>query len=256
MAYPSTVALCAVLGAALGALVPRVAYRLSVPAGSPHQPGCPACARPFRAGPAGWLRPGDRCPACRARLGPAGWLTGTVAALACAALGWALGPTPALAPYLAVAAAGVLLAFVDLACLRLPNPVVAAAMVTGAVPLTVIAVLAGEPGRVGRAALAALACFAGYLLIALLPGANLGFGDVKLAGVLGFLLGWLSWPAVVLGVLLPHLINGPVAIVLLLTGRAGRGTHLPLGPALLAGALLAVVAAQGVGKGTLLSLFA
>ena len=44
------------------------------------------------------------------------------------------------------------------------------------------------------------------------------------------------------GVLLPHLINGPVALVLLLTRRADRRTHLPLGPALLAGAWLAALA--------------
>ena len=44
-----------------------------------------------------------------------------------------------------------------------------------------------------------------------------------------------------LGAVLPHLINGPVALGLLLTRKAGPRTELPLGPALLAGALLAVV---------------
>ncbi|HEX8626835.1 MAG TPA: A24 family peptidase [Catenuloplanes sp.] len=244
-----TVACCAVLGAVVGALLPRVAYRLSVPAGAPPRSACDACAGPFPPGGAGWVRLGGRCPACHARLGPRGWLTATATMLGFAALGWAFGPSPVLAPYLAVAGAGVLLAFVDVACLRLPNPVVAATLVAGAVPLTVIAVLAGEPGRIGRASLAALGCFTGYLIIAVLPGANLGFGDVKLAGVLGFLLGWLSWPAVLLGVLIPHLINGPVAVGLLVSRRAGRGTHLPLGPALLAGALIAVVVATRLSPG-------
>lgn len=253
MAYP-TVALCAVLGAFVGLFVPRLAHRLAVPAGTPPRSGCPACARPFPAGVAGWLRPGGRCPACHARLGPRGWLTVLVTTATFGALGWAFGPTPPLAAYLAVGAVGVLLAFIDVACLRLPNPLVGAALVVAAVSLTVIALAHGEPGRLGRAALAAAACFAGYLVIALLPGANLGFGDVKLAGVLGFLLGWLSWPAVVLGVLLPHLINGPVAVGLLLARRAGRGTHLPLGPALLAGALLAVVLTQAVDRGAVAAL--
>ena len=44
-----------------------------------------------------------------------------------------------------------------------------------------------------------------------------------------------------LGGLLPHLVNGPVALMLLLRGRARRDTELPFGPALLVGALLAVV---------------
>lgn len=239
----ATVVLCAVPGALVGALVPRVAYRLSVPGGSPPRAACAECETPLGPGVAGWVRIGGRCPACRARLGPRTWLTGSTGALSFAALGWALGPAPLLVPFLGVAAAGVLLGFVDLACLRLPNPVVGAALLLGAVPLAVLAVLEGDPGRLGRAALAGLGCFAGYLVLALLPGANLGFGDVKLAGVLGLLLGWVGWPAVVLGVLLPHLINGPVALALLVTRRAGRNTHLPLGPALLAGALVATVVA-------------
>jgi leader peptidase (prepilin peptidase)/N-methyltransferase len=104
----------------------------------------------------------------------------------------------------------------------------------------VAAVTAGESGRVGRGALAAVLCGAAYLVVALLPGGGLGFGDVKLAAVLGFALGWIGWPAVLAGLILPHVINGPVALFLLVSGRARRGTALPLGPALLAGALLAV----------------
>jgi leader peptidase (prepilin peptidase)/N-methyltransferase len=65
---------------------------------------------------------------------------------------------------------------------------------------------------------------------------------VKLAAVLGYLLGFAGWPAVLTGAVVPHLLAGPVALFLLLTGRAGRRTAVPLGPALLAGALIAAVA--------------
>jgi leader peptidase (prepilin peptidase)/N-methyltransferase len=44
-------------------------------------------------------------------------------------------------------------------------------------------------------------------------------------------------------VIAPHLINGPIALALLVRRRAGRRSALPFGPALLAGALLAVVTA-------------
>lgn len=236
-----TVALAAALGAVAGILTPWVAYRLAVESGQPPRSTCVNCAQPLPGGLAGWLRPGARCPACRHRCGPPGWLATAVGAVTFAALGWIVGPTPVLLAYLAAAAGGLLLAFVDLACLRLPDPLVLGTALAAGVPLGVLALVAGEPGRLGRAALAAAACFAGYLVIALLPGAGLGFGDVKLAGVLGFLLGWAGWPTVVFGVLLPHLINGPVALGLLVARRAGRHTHLPLGPALLAGALLAIL---------------
>jgi leader peptidase (prepilin peptidase)/N-methyltransferase len=142
---------------------------------------------------------------------------------------------PAVAVPLAVL--GVLLATIDLSCLRLPDPLVAGFAVLVVVPLAVV----GDSGTLSRAVLGAGLSAAAYLLMFVLPGAGLGFGDVKLAAVLGFGLGFAGWPAVVLGLLLPHLINGPVALFLLFRRRAGRRTGLPLGPALLVGALLAVL---------------
>lgn len=237
------VATSAVLGAAVGALTPRVAYRLSVESGAPPRSACDHCARPFSAGQAGWVRPSARCPGCRTRLGPLMWLCVPAGAVSFALLAWALGPVAALPAYLVVAGFGVVLAFVDLACLRLPDLLVGAALLLGGGWLVVVSVVDGAFGSLGRAVLGALVSGVAYLVLALLPGANLGFGDVKLAGVLGFLLGWLGWSAVVLGLALPHLLNGPVALGLLLTRRVGRRSDLPLGPALLAGTLLAVVVA-------------
>jgi leader peptidase (prepilin peptidase)/N-methyltransferase len=156
-----------------------------------------------------------------------------------------VAPGPALPPFLVAAVVGVLLAAVDMRCLRLPDPLVLMLAAGTVLPLTAVAVAAGEPGRLGRAAAAAVLCFGGYLMLALLPGDGLGFGDVKLAAVLGFLLGWIGWPAVLLGLAAPHLLNGPVALFLLATRRAGRRTALPLGPALLAGALIAVAVTAG-----------
>ena len=159
--------------------------------------------------------------------------TGLSAAVLGSVTGW-----PAILLAVTVAATGVLLAMIDLACLRLPDPLVGALALIVVVPAAVV----GDPRSLGRAGLAAAAVGAAYLLLLVLPGGGLGFGDVKLAAVLGFALGLIGWPAVLVGVVAPHLINGPVAVVLLLRGRARRGTALPLGPALLAGALIAVAA--------------
>ncbi|MDR7280002.1 prepilin peptidase [Catenuloplanes atrovinosus] len=236
----SLVVITAALGAIIGILTPRVAWRLSVEYGEPPRSACGDCGHPIDS----WVRVRVSCPGCGRRLGPRPWLTTVVGAATFALLGWAFGPDPALPGYLAVAAVGVLLAFVDLAVLRLPDPLVGAAGVLGGGVLLLISLLDWSFAPLLRALLGALVLFGVYLVIALIPGANLGFGDVKLSAVLGLMLGWLGWPAVVLGLLLPHLLNGPVALVLLLTGRAGRGTDLPLGPALLAGTLVAVVIAR------------
>jgi leader peptidase (prepilin peptidase)/N-methyltransferase len=220
----------AVLGALLGALVPPVAYRLSVPYGQPRRTTCERCGTP--------LRISLRCKECGARLGPPVWVTAATGGLVFGTLAWALGPVRVLPAFLAVAALGVLLAAIDIASHRLPDPLVALGFVL-AVPLLAVG------GIRFRALEAAIVMFGGYLVLALLPRANLGFGDVKLAGLLGLLLGWLGWPAVLLGALLPHLINGPVVLVLLASRKVRRDSELPLGPALLAGAWLAVVLYAG-----------
>ncbi|MFU8873354.1 prepilin peptidase [Micromonospora sp. SL4-19] len=148
---------------------------------------------------------------------------------------------PALPVFLLVAAVGLVLALVDLACLRLPDPLVALAVGCGGLGLVAVALITGTPDRLFPALAGAAASFAGYVLLALLPGSRLGFGDVKLAVALGLPLGWLGWPTLALGLLLPHLLNGVVVLALLATRKVRRDTALPFGPAILAGAWLAVL---------------
>jgi len=231
---PVAVVVAAGLGAVVGALVPRVAYRLSVPYGDPPRGTCATCDSPVT-----WV--GWRCPGCGGRLGPRTPVMVVLGALSGAAVTWALWPSPALPAALVLTVFGLLLAPIDLAVQRLPNPVVAAAAGLVGVLLVAAAVITGQYPPLLRAALAGAAMGGVYLVLALLPGAQMGLGDVKLAAVLGLVLGWFGWPYVLAGAALPHLLNGPVVLVLLLTGRVRRGSALPLGPALLAGAVLAVL---------------
>jgi leader peptidase (prepilin peptidase)/N-methyltransferase len=232
---------CAALGAAAGALAPWPAHRLSVESDAPPRSACAACSRPFPAGLSGWVRGSARCPECRKRIAHPVWAYALAGAVAFGLLAWAIGPDASLVGFLAIAAVALPLTAVDIASLRLPDPLVLAAAVLGCGPLALLSMVDGQRGVLGRALLAALISFVAYLVLAFLPIADMGFGDVKLATVLGFSLGWLSWQALVLGLVLPYLVNGPVALGLLLTRRAGRRSDLPLGPALLAGWLLAVV---------------
>jgi leader peptidase (prepilin peptidase)/N-methyltransferase len=251
-AAPATalIAGCAILGAVAGLCAPTAAYRLSVDRGAPPRSACARCGDRLPAGLAGWVRLGDRCPACRARWGPSARWTVPAGAVACAVPTWTLisvdeVSVPVLAAFLLVGITGVLLAGIDLGCLRLPD------LLVGPLFAGTLALLGAAAGMAGsgatahglvRAVGAAAALAGGYLVLAMTSGGHLGMGDVKLSAVLGLLLGWLGWDAVLLGAALPHLINGPVAAALLLAGRAGRRTALPLGPALMAGALLAVAA--------------
>ncbi|MEU8180592.1 prepilin peptidase [Micromonospora sp. NPDC049044] len=171
------------------------------------------------------------------------WLSALLAAAVFAGLAVARRDDPALPIFLAVAAPGLVLARVDLACLRLPDPLVLAAGVLAAGGLTAAAMLSGEVARLLGAVAGAAVAGVAHLLLALLPGSRLGFGDVKLAAVLGLPLGWLGRDALLVGLVLPHLLHGALVLGLLATGRVRRDTLLPLGPALLAGAWLAVLQA-------------
>jgi leader peptidase (prepilin peptidase)/N-methyltransferase len=240
------VAVAAVVGAAGGLLAPVPAYRLSVPAQAPDRDACERCRVPLPAGWRGWVRVPARCRECWARLGPPAWLTAAAAGAASALLALSLGPTAALPLFVALAVLGVLLGAIDIACKRLPHKLVMPALWIGSVLLAIVALVTWSWGAWARAVLGAAALAAVFALLASLPGGGLGFGDVKLAALLGLFLGWLGWRTVMFGGLLPWLVNAPVVLALLLLGRAGRRSRLPFGPALLVGALLAIVVTVGM----------
>jgi leader peptidase (prepilin peptidase) / N-methyltransferase len=161
-----------------------------------------------------------------------------------AALAWAIGADAALPAFLYLGAVGVALAVIDLEHRRLPNALTLPSYVIGAVLLGVATLVGGvsDSGSTYlRALLGMAAMFVFYLVLALIYPVGMGFGDVKLAGVLGLYLGWLGWGPLVVGAFLGFLLGALVGAGLLLTRRAGRKTRIPFGPFMLAGALLAVL---------------
>jgi len=168
-------------------------------------------------------------------------LLGVTAAVVWALVGFTGLEAVELPAYLLVATLGVAMGYIDLREHRLPDWLTLPALAGAAVLLAVPAVLDSDWSAYGRAWVAAGACFVFYLVLVLLRPADLGFGDVKLAAVLGLLLGWVGWPTVVLGVFCGFLVGGVVGVVLLSTGRAGRRSSIPFGPPMLVGALIALV---------------
>lgn len=223
----------ATFGAAAAGFLPRPAHRLAVGFGAPSRSACAACSRPFPAGLSGWVRAGAACPCTSG-----GLLTTLTGAAVAMVLAVRLGPSPRLPVLLLAVVPALLLALVDLRCLRLPDRLVATLAITAGLPLAVLA-----HAKVGTALLAFVGVLAAYGILASLPGGGLGLGDVKLAAVLALIVGFAGWPAVIVGVVTPHLINGPIALFLLVTRRAGGQRPLPFGPALLTGALIALTAA-------------
>lgn len=67
-----------------------------------------------------------------------------------------------------------------------------------------------------------------------------GLGDIKLAGLLGLILGWFGWGHVLLGGYTAVLVGGLWAGWLLLRRRLDRGGHLAFGPFLAVGTVVAL----------------
>jgi len=151
---------------------------------------------------------------------------------------WSLLPA-----YLYLGAIGGVLTLIDIDVHRLPDLIVLPSYPIAFVLLLVPTVVTGHWGALVRAALAGLALFAGYLVLALVSpgGGGLGLGDVKLAGVLGLLLGWLGWGPAIVSVFAAFVIGGLMAVILLIVGRATRSSHVAFGPSMILGAWVAVM---------------
>lgn len=171
------------------------------------------------------------------------WWTGPATALfagvAASAVGgearWAALPAFLLLAWLTVA-----LIWIDLDVHRLPVGLVVPGGAAIAVLLAIASVAEG-----GRAWLSALigAGVMGltYLVLAFLPGGGVGGGDVRLAPVLGALLGWLSIGHLVVGLAAGFLVGGVAAIALLVGGRVGLKSSIAYGPAMCLGVWVAVL---------------
>jgi leader peptidase (prepilin peptidase)/N-methyltransferase len=155
----------------------------------------------------------------------------------------AFGLRPATAAFAWAAGAAVVLGSVDLVSQRLPDRVTYPAYAVCGAALLVDAAVLGSWGALVRAAAAAVVAFAVAAGAAAISAEGLGFGDVKLLGLLGLVLGWAGWGVLLAGIFLGLLTGALVSLVLVATRRAGWRTAVPFGPPLLAGAVLALALA-------------
>lgn len=145
----------------------------------------------------------------------------------------------ALAPLLvAFSACSAVIAAGDAVTRHIPNKCNAAALAS-AVPLLLLARAAGY-GSLAGAACGAVAAFALYFALWLVSPAGMGLGDVKFAPHLGAHLGFFGFACWTDGIITGFLVQGVVVIVALLARRAGRKAHIAHGPAMAAGAAIAL----------------
>jgi leader peptidase (prepilin peptidase) / N-methyltransferase len=256
MPTPLLAVLAAILGSVVGSFLNVVAHR--VPRGesvvSPPS-ACPACGARIRNRhnvPAlGWLLLRGRCYDCAEPISARYPLVeaGTAVLFVATALRFA-EDLSALPAYLWFAATGVALALIDLDVRRLPNAIVLPSYAVLALLLAIDA----DPQALARAAAGAATLFGAYLVVALAAPGGMGFGDVKLAGVIGGMTAYLSWGALLIGTFLGFLFGAIAGVALIASGRARRSSALPFGPFIVMGALTSVLGAGYLGDDYLLAI--
>lgn len=192
----------------------------------------------------GWGR--LRCPTCGTPLSrePVVALTGALVALAFArtvGLDWDL------VPYLAFLVLTMALLVTDLEQFRIVDRLNLPGTGAVALLLTAATAMSGEWPSLLRGLGGSAAYFGGAsLMFILVRGRGFGAGDVKLAAPLGLFTAYLGWSVLGWATFATAVIGGVVALVLVVSGVAGRKTELPYGPPMILGAWTAI-ALVGVG---------
>lgn len=250
------VILVGVFGLLIGSFLNVVIFR--VPAGrsliAPAS-ACGSCGEPIRPWDnvpvLSWVLLRGRCRDCGASISARYPLVELGSALLFAIVAFRFGPgllgsvgpiaaLIVLLAFLYLASISVALALIDLDTHRLPNSIVLPAYVVGLVLLGTAAVIGNDLGTLLRGALGLCILWAAYLVLALAVPGGMGFGDVKLAGVIGLFLGYLGWGELAVGAFAAFLLGGFFALGLVAAKRANRKSGIPFGPWMLAGAWVGV----------------
>jgi leader peptidase (prepilin peptidase) / N-methyltransferase len=231
-------------GSFLNVVVHRVPRKESVVRPRSRCPSCGTTLRSIDNIPVvSWLVLGGKCRTCKAPISiryPAGEaLTAILWGLAVVRLGACRGCNPfdavAFMPFFW---ALVCLSLIDLEHKLIPNKILYPSLAVGIVMLAVAAAVGDGMGDFVRAAGGALASFAVFNVIHIISPGGMGYGDVRLSGLIGLHLGYLGWAHIYAGFLIGFLLGAVIGVLLMIVGKAGRKTAVPFGPFLAAGAVI------------------
>ena len=235
-----------VVGSFLNVVIHRVPAGASVVSPPSACPNCDVRIRARHNLPVvGWLLLRGRCADCGEPISVRYPLVELLTGVLFVAVALRVEP-PDLPAYLYFTAIGVALSAIDLDTRRLPNVIVLPSYPVIAVLLTASAAYQHDFWPLLRAGLGGLALFVFFAVLAVAHPAGMGFGDVKLAGLIGMVLGYLSWRALLIGGFAGFLFGAIVGVAVMAARRGDRRTALPFGPFMVAGALLAVFTADAL----------
>lgn len=238
---------CGLLGLAVGSFLNVVIYRVPRGESVAHpRSHCPRCGKYIRGRDniplISWIILRGRCRDCGENISVRYPAVEVLTGALFAGVGVRLGPHVEVAAYLALVATLVALSAVDLEKLILPKRIVYPGLTLVSILLLAASAHDDSWVRLETGALCAAAWFVLFFLMNFASPRVLGFGDVRLAPLLGLSLGWFGvWYAVV-GFFAANLIGAVIGVILLATGRVARRQPVPYGVFLALGTLLTLYA--------------
>jgi leader peptidase (prepilin peptidase)/N-methyltransferase len=183
------------------------------------------------------------CPSCSApvahALRPA--VLAVVSALVLGGFAARIGADVVLAAYAVFGLSMVAISAVDLERYIIPNRIIYPTLAL-LIPLFVLASAVDHRwGSLGKAAVCGAIAFSGFFALHVAVPKGMGFGDVRLSGVIGLAIGWLGYGHAFVGFFAGFVLGAVIGIVFIVATGGGRKTKIPFGPFLATGAILSVV---------------
>ena len=237
---------CALFGLAVGSFLNVVIHRVprkeSVISPRSRCPGCgTTLASRDNIPVVSWLLLKGRCRTCGEPISIRYPLVELLTAGLFVVTALRLGVDAALPAFLVVVAGLVAISAVDLERFIVPNRILYPTLFVAAPLFVVAAAIDGDWEGVKTAALGGALGWVLLFAVHMVSPAGMGFGDVRLAGLIGMVLGWLSVGHVLVALFLAFALAAVVGVALMATGVKGRKDKVPFGPFLASGAMLALL---------------
>lgn len=243
------VAVLAILGLLIGSFLNVVIWRVPRGESIVHPPSaCPECGERIKAYDnvpvLSWLALRGKCRKCGTSISVRYPLVEAATGILFGLAAWHFGLSWTLPALLFLIAISVALTLIDLDTHRLPNVIVLPAYPIALILLALSTWAMGDWWMLIRGIIGATILYALYFILLVIYPGGMGFGDVKLAGVLGMYLGFFGWGALIIGGFAAFLVGGLISLVLIFSKKATRKSGIPFGPSMLLGAGIGIIWGQ------------